>query len=185
MKVGTEALSHQFAHRAAQLAVAMKLQLTYEQADELYNSRSTHVHAAEAVEAADRDAFGQSFVALYETLRAAVRRALEDPEFASTFDSEAAVQTHWPLPGDDPLVRGLRRVLRRQRAVQTVAGDAMSWVGQLAKKTGVDMATAIQVAQALAAVGSDPGTADALRRVLAELGRDDLAAVLDEDVAVA
>lgn len=180
MKVGIEALSHQFAHRVSQLATAMGKPLTYEQAERLYNSRSTHIHAAEAdVEAAERDEFGSWFVALYETLRAAVCLALMDRAFASKFASDADVEMNWPLPGDDPLERGLRRVLSRE-GTDRFAGDATSWAGLLVKKAGADMATAVRVAQALAAIGPDQTSRGELRGVLADMGRDDLAAVLED-----
>jgi hypothetical protein len=43
-----------------------------------------------------RGAFEQNFVSLQETLRRVVRKAIEDPTFATTFDTDGDIAKRWP-----------------------------------------------------------------------------------------
>jgi hypothetical protein len=65
----------------------------------LYDDRSALVHGGtvDLSEPRALDDFGKGFVALQETLRRAVRKAIEDAEFASLFSENERIRSRWPV----------------------------------------------------------------------------------------
>lgn len=179
LKVGTTRLTQQFAHRTSQLARALGFSLSYEQAEMLYDRRSAHVHAAmgDVPRLAEHDEFVAGFTALYSTLRAAVRRAIEEPGFAAAFKDDASVEERWPLPGGDSLARGLRRLVRRTGEPGFPA-EVASWAGQLLKRAGADAATLKQLVDGLLDL---PASGERLSEVLLAMGEDELAEIIIGD----
>lgn len=100
LKVGRAFLTAQFAGRVPKLAADMGVEDLDEQlCREIYNDRSAIVHGDEVdlSESQDLDEFGRGFIALQETLRRTVRRAIEEPEFAARFADDQAVRAAWPV----------------------------------------------------------------------------------------
>lgn len=98
VKIGRNSLKAQFVGRVSKLASEQDVDLDAEDCGEIYEDRSALVHGA-AVDLADPghlDRFGRSFVALQETLRKTVRKAIEDRAFAAVFADDALVEERWP-----------------------------------------------------------------------------------------
>jgi hypothetical protein len=99
IKVGRKSVTAQFVQRSAAVAKEVGTSLTEAQAAEVYDDRSALVHGAgvDLSEPHKRSAFEEGFVALQETVRATVRRALEDPAFAAVFDQDSGIAARWPV----------------------------------------------------------------------------------------
>lgn len=72
--------------------------LSTDECKEVYDDRAALVHGS-GVDLSlphDLDEFGRRFNALQEALRRIVRRAIEDPIFASTFEDDARITARWP-----------------------------------------------------------------------------------------
>lgn len=98
VKIGREFMTSQFSQRVSALAGEVGVTLTEQRARELYDDRSALVHGAgvDLSEPHDRGEFEQGFIALQETLRRTVRRALEDRRFAAEFEMNTRITTRWP-----------------------------------------------------------------------------------------
>jgi hypothetical protein len=97
LKVKTK-WSTQFAQRVPALARELDVALTSAQCRGLYHDRSALVHGgvADLSQPHERTAFEEGFVGLQETLRRAVRHAIEDPTFAAEFADNARITKRWP-----------------------------------------------------------------------------------------
>lgn len=98
LKVGRDFARTQFAQRVPALAQEVGVMLTHTQCGELYDDRSALVHGdhVDLFLPHDRSAFEQGFVALQETLRRTVRRAIENRQFAAVFQQDTAITARWP-----------------------------------------------------------------------------------------
>jgi hypothetical protein len=99
LKVGRDSVTAQFAQRVPQLAGEVGVEgLDEERCRDLYRDRSALVHGTEVdlAGSAELDEFGQGFIALQETLRRTIRRAIEDPVFAGRFQTDEAIKAAWP-----------------------------------------------------------------------------------------
>jgi hypothetical protein len=98
LKVGRNSLKAQFVGRVSKLASDQGIDLDSEDCGEIYEDRSALVHGAavDLAEPGDLDRFGRSFVALQETLRGTVRKAIEDRTFAAEFADDALIEERWP-----------------------------------------------------------------------------------------
>jgi hypothetical protein len=125
LNTGTNKATKQFNSRVTALAAELGVEgLSRTKANRLYQLRSDEAHgreiqlftsrpapasdgAATAVEMTPevRDQRQQAVIAdvalLQDTLRRAVRRAIEDDEFRARFDSEDTVRARWPVPDPD------------------------------------------------------------------------------------
>jgi hypothetical protein len=103
LKTVREFARAQFAQRVSALASDMGIAISEAQGADLYDDRSALVHGAgvDLSQPHDRGTFEQGFIALQETLRRTVRRAIEDPKFASIFASDAHIVTRWPVTVTD------------------------------------------------------------------------------------
>jgi hypothetical protein len=103
--IGRKLMTAQFSQRVSALARDVGVSLTERRARGLYDDRSALVHGAgvDLSEPHDRSEFEQGVIALQETLRRTVRRALEEPGFAAEFETPGS-----PLGG--------RSSSRRERA---------------------------------------------------------------------
>jgi hypothetical protein len=99
LKTVREFAGAQFAQRTSALAIETGISLTESQCRDIYDDRSALVHGAwvDLSQPRERDAFEEGFVALQETLRRTVRRAIEDRQFAAVFDDDASISTRWPV----------------------------------------------------------------------------------------
>ena len=102
LKVGRRHLTEQFSQRTPALAEEFSIALTEDQCVDAYDDRSGIVHGAhvDLVHPAD---FTQMMVAvdgLQQTLRAAIRKAIEAPEFRALFASDAMILGRWPSTRD-------------------------------------------------------------------------------------
>jgi len=97
LKVGREASKEQFAQRVPALADEVGVALTSTQCRELYADRSALVHGDAVDLSVPRTltTFEQGFVALQETLRRAVRCAIENRGFAAVFAQDKQIQMRW------------------------------------------------------------------------------------------
>jgi len=98
LKVIRDFARAQFSQRVPAVAREVGVTLTEAQCRDLYDDRSALVHGAgvDLSQPHDRSAFEQGFNALQETLRSAVRRALEDRQFAAVFEEDARITARWP-----------------------------------------------------------------------------------------
>jgi len=103
LKIGRDFARAQFAQRVPPLAAEVGIDLEVDTCRELYDDRSALVHggAIDLSEPRVLDAFGEGFVALQETLRRAVRQAIEDAEFASLFSEDERIRSRWPVTVED------------------------------------------------------------------------------------
>jgi hypothetical protein len=110
VEVGTTFVSAQFRQRVPALAAEVGVAITPAEARALYANRSALVHGGDVdlTKPHERSAFEQGYVALLETLRRAVRRAIEDRTFAAVFDVDAQITARWPTFVKD---RGTRRIV--------------------------------------------------------------------------
>jgi hypothetical protein len=95
---GRDYAREQFVQRVPQLAADVGTRIARPQCDEIYRDRSALVHG-DHVDLSKPRAFSQfeaAFVALVETLRAALHRALIDPAFAANFANDPAITAQWP-----------------------------------------------------------------------------------------
>lgn len=101
VKIGRRALTGQFACRGSRLAAEFGIDLSEARVREIYNDRSALVHGADVdlSEPQALDEFGEGFIALQETLRCAVRRAIEDREFAAIFEDDDRISLRWSAAG--------------------------------------------------------------------------------------
>jgi hypothetical protein len=99
LKVGRAHLSSQFTQRSAALAADLAIALTEQIAHDAYDDRSAIVHGAlvDLTQVAERTHFINNVDLLQQTLRAAVRRAIEDPPFRALFASDAMILGQWPV----------------------------------------------------------------------------------------
>jgi hypothetical protein len=99
LKVGRDWVTAQFSKRVPQLAAEVGIEgLNEERCRDLYSDRSALVHGTEVDLSGpvELDEFGQCFIALQETLRRTVRRAIEDPGFAARFQTDEVIKDTWP-----------------------------------------------------------------------------------------
>ena len=98
VEVGTTMVREQFRQRVPALAAEVGIAITPATAGALYANRSALVHGGDVdlTKPHQRSAFEQGYVALTETLRRAVRRAIEDRTFAAVFDVDAQISARWP-----------------------------------------------------------------------------------------
>jgi hypothetical protein len=98
LKIGRSYLSAQFEQRAPALASELGIALSPSQCEQAYDDRSALVHGAHVDLSATpaRTDFVVALDGLQQTLRGAVRRAIEDSAFASGFDDDAQITTRWP-----------------------------------------------------------------------------------------
>jgi hypothetical protein len=99
LKVGRAFAKQQFVQRGPAVAAELGTSLTDAQAAELYDDRSALVHGAsvDLKKPHKRTSFEDGFIALQDTLRAAVQRALEDPAFAAVFAQDGNLTARWPV----------------------------------------------------------------------------------------
>jgi hypothetical protein len=98
LKVGRTHLTAQFTQRVPALAADFGVELSGAECEDVYNDRSALVHGA-GVDLSvphDMDEFGRLFNALQETLRRVVRKAIEDREFAASFEDDSNITRRWP-----------------------------------------------------------------------------------------
>lgn len=98
LKIGRYFARAQFAQRVPAVAGELGVSLTEAECGDLYDDRSALVHGADVdlSQPHDRTTFERGFIALQETLRRTVRRAIEEPEFAAIFRDDATISAHWP-----------------------------------------------------------------------------------------
>lgn len=98
LKVGRDYARAQFSQRVPALAAEVGVELSADFCEEVYKDRSALVHGGDVDLSVTGvlDDFGRAFVSLQTTLRQAVRRAIEDPSFASVFAEDATISTRWP-----------------------------------------------------------------------------------------
>jgi hypothetical protein len=99
LKVGRDYAKAQFVQRGGAVAAELGTSLTEAHAAELYDDRSALVHGAsvDLSKPHKRTSFEDGFIALQETLRAAVRHAPKDPGFAAVFAHESNIGARWPV----------------------------------------------------------------------------------------
>ncbi len=102
LKVGRLSLKVQFARRSSKLAAELGIELTEARCRDLYEDRSGLVHGAgvDLSEAQALDEFGRGFIALQETLRRAVRKAIEDRAFAAVFEQDDSIEARFSIQED-------------------------------------------------------------------------------------
>jgi hypothetical protein len=110
LKTVREFARAQFAQRVSALARTVGLELSETDCGDLYDDRSALVQGAgiDLSQPHERGTFEQGFIGLQETLRRAVRRAVEEPDFAATFASDAQITAQWPVTVTD---RGRSRTI--------------------------------------------------------------------------
>jgi hypothetical protein len=97
-KIDRQHLSAQFAQRTSALAADVGVDLDRDRCIAAYDDRSGLVHGGDVDLSAPtaHDDFMTTFDALQRTLRAAVRLAIEQPEFAAIFNSDNLIRERWP-----------------------------------------------------------------------------------------
>ncbi len=110
LKIGRDFARAQFAQRVSALSGELGPDLTEEQCGDLYDDRSVLVHGAgvDLSQPYERGIFEEGFIGLQETLRRAVRRAIEHPDFAALFDEDSTITASWPAT---VTVKGTTRVI--------------------------------------------------------------------------
>jgi hypothetical protein len=98
LKIGQQFLTAQFSQRVPALAAEVGTGLTTAECKEVYDDRSALVHGVGVDLSVPHELseFGRRFNTLQETLRRVVRRAIEDREFAATFEDDARITERWP-----------------------------------------------------------------------------------------
>jgi len=99
LKVGRDYAKAQFCQRTPAVAAELGTSLTQVQAEDAYDDRSVLVHGAQVdlSKAHDRTAFEAGFVAIQDTLRAALRRAFEQAAFGAIFSQDSRITARWPV----------------------------------------------------------------------------------------
>lgn len=99
LKVGRDFARAQFVQRASAAAAELGVTLSLTQCETLYDDRSALVHGGtvDLSVAGDLSDFARDFVALQTTLRALIRRAIEDVDFGAVFADDAAIAAQWPV----------------------------------------------------------------------------------------
>lgn len=99
LKVGRDYARAQFVQRASAAAAELGITLSSDQYETIYDDRSALVHGGtvDLSVAGDRSDFARDFVALQTTLRALIRRAIEDVGFGAVFADDAAIAVRWPV----------------------------------------------------------------------------------------
>jgi hypothetical protein len=102
IKVGRRNLTEQFAPRTAALANEFGIPVSEDQCIDAYDDRSGIVHGAhvDLMYPADFTQFLVAVDLLQQTLRAAVRKAIETPQFRAFFASDAMILGRWPSRRD-------------------------------------------------------------------------------------
>jgi hypothetical protein len=98
-QAGADHATQQFIQRVPAMAAEVGTTITQAQCKVLYRDRSALVHGGRVDLSKPHrlTEFEKGFVALVETLRAAVRCALEDAAFASTFLQDSAITARGPV----------------------------------------------------------------------------------------
>lgn len=98
LNVGRDFAAAQFAQRGSALAAEAGVSMTPAEARALYDGRSTFVHGGDVDLSLphERNSFELGFIALQETLRWSVRRAIENAEFGAVFSADPAISERWP-----------------------------------------------------------------------------------------
>jgi hypothetical protein len=98
LKIGASRSRAQFAQRVPAVAAEVGVILTPKECKDVYDDRSVLVHETEVdlSKSGRRNEFARRFIALQETMRRAVRRGLEDGDFAAIFDDDANITARWP-----------------------------------------------------------------------------------------
>ncbi|HZV73870.1 MAG TPA: hypothetical protein VFF79_09170 [Conexibacter sp.] len=98
LKVGRRHLSEQFAQRTSALAAEVGIQITTARCVQAYDDRSAQVHGGfvSLAQPVEHDEFRDVFDQLQQTLRRAIRKAIEDPAFAAVFDDDTKIKQRWP-----------------------------------------------------------------------------------------
>jgi hypothetical protein len=101
---GADYATQQFIQRVPAVAAEVGTAITEAQCKVLYSDRSALVHGGHVDLSKPHrlTAFENGFAALVETLRGAVRRALEDPAFSSTFLNDSSITARWPVTVQRP-----------------------------------------------------------------------------------
>ena len=99
LKIGRHRVTAQFVQRAAALAAQFSIPLTESQADAAYDDRSgiSHGNPTDLSQPVARTEFVQRTDLLQQTLRATVRKAIEDPAYRALFASDGMIQGHLPV----------------------------------------------------------------------------------------
>jgi hypothetical protein len=99
LKVGRRRLTDQFSQRTAALSSELSTGLDEARCEEAYDDRSAVVHGArvDLSQRVVRTRWVSEVDALQQTLRGAIRKAIEDPGFRAVFSSDQAIETRWPL----------------------------------------------------------------------------------------
>jgi hypothetical protein len=102
LKLGRRNLTEQFAQRTSALAGEFGIQLTEDQCADAYDDRSGIVHGAhlDLMYPADFTQFQVAVDRLQQTLRAAIHKAIDAPEFGALFASDAMILGRWPSRRD-------------------------------------------------------------------------------------
>jgi hypothetical protein len=98
-QAGRDYARQQFVQRLPKLAGDVGTTITGAQCDAIYRDRSALVHGGrvDLSKPHNLSDFEKGFVALVETLRAALRRALTDAAFAANFAQDSAIAASWPV----------------------------------------------------------------------------------------
>jgi hypothetical protein len=125
LKVGRGQLTAQFKRRATALASELKVDGVDERlCGRMYDGRSDWVHGSHVrlfgreggqgpTDAQERQVLDE-IAKMRDLLRAAIRQAIEDPEFRAIFADDNALEERWPAPR--PRVGFWRRVRQRFRS---------------------------------------------------------------------
>jgi hypothetical protein len=101
LKVGHSQLSRQFKKRASALARDLRVEgVDKDLCERAYDGRSEWVHAVRgSVDIADEKAqlWVEEASKIRDLLRAACRKAIEDPEFRQVFTDDTAIEARWPI----------------------------------------------------------------------------------------
>jgi hypothetical protein len=99
LKVGSGRLTDQFSQRTAALSAELSTGLDEARCEDAYDDRSGVVHGAQVDLSipVHRTRWVSEVDGLQQTLRAAIRKAIEEPQFRALFASDAAIEARWPL----------------------------------------------------------------------------------------
>lgn len=99
LKVGRSRLTAQFAQRTAALSRELSTGLDEAQCVDAYGDRSGIVHGVQIdlSEPTYRSRFVAEVDGLQQTLRAAIRKAIEVSEFRAVFTADETIAARWPL----------------------------------------------------------------------------------------
>jgi hypothetical protein len=98
-RAGRDCARQQFIQRVPQLGADVGTTISGAQCDAIYRDRSALVHGGgvDLSKPHELSEFEKGFVALVETLRAALRRGLTDAAFAANFAQDSAITASWPV----------------------------------------------------------------------------------------